>query len=102
MKKNMNQSSPLHGSIAQQPKAMRVSSPQQLKGAPVSAPQEHKANPVPTPQQTRDIPRSRPPVTAGPTHDDIAKRAYEIYVSKGCPEGQSEQIWTQAEQELKK
>jgi len=36
-----------------------------------------------------------------PKHNDIAKRAYEIYVEKDCQQGQSEQNWLQAEQELK-
>ena len=40
-------------------------------------------------------------VTAILTHKDISKRAYEIYVENGCKEGQSEQNWLQAEQELK-
>ena len=35
------------------------------------------------------------------THEEIARRAYEIYVEKGCQQGQSEQNWLQAEQELK-
>ena len=35
------------------------------------------------------------------THKDISRRAYEIYVENGCKEGQSEQNWLQAEQELK-
>ena len=35
------------------------------------------------------------------THNDIARRAYEIYVEKGCLQGQSEQNWQQAEQEQK-
>jgi len=34
-------------------------------------------------------------------HEDISRRAYEIYVENGCKEGQSEQNWRQAEQELK-
>jgi hypothetical protein len=36
-----------------------------------------------------------------PTHKDISRRAYEIYVENGGKEGQSEQNWLQAEQELK-
>lgn len=36
-----------------------------------------------------------------PTHKDISRRAYEIYVKNGCRQGQSEQNWLQAEQELK-
>ena len=35
------------------------------------------------------------------THEDIARHAYEIYVEKGCRQGQSEQDWLQAERELK-
>ena len=34
------------------------------------------------------------------THEDIAKRAYEIYVKRGRRQGQSQQDWNQAEQEL--
>jgi hypothetical protein len=34
------------------------------------------------------------------THEDIARRAYEIYVKRGRRQGQSQQDWNQAEQEL--
>ena len=34
-------------------------------------------------------------------HKEIANRAYEIYVEKGCRQDQSKQNWLQAEQELK-
>ena len=52
-------------------------------------------------QQTHG--QEHPVQTAVPmyTHEDIARRAYEIYVEKGCQQGQSEQNWLQAEQELK-
>ena len=33
-------------------------------------------------------------------HEDISKRAYEIYVENGCKEGNSDQNWLQSEQEL--
>lgn len=33
-------------------------------------------------------------------HEEIARRAHEIYVKKGCPSGQNEQNWLQAEKEL--
>jgi hypothetical protein len=33
-------------------------------------------------------------------HEDISRRAYEIYVENGCREGHSEQNWLQSEQEL--
>ena len=40
-------------------------------------------------------------VAAMLTHEDIARHAHEIYVEKGCRQGQDEQDWLQAEQELK-
>ena len=54
------------------------------------------------PQQAHDTPRSKPAQTPKPTIDDIAKRAYEIYLEKGCQQGQCEENWKQAEQELTK
>ncbi len=50
-------------------------------------------------QQTHHNPH--PGQAATLTHEDISRRAYEIYVENGCKEGQSEQNWRQAEQELK-
>ena len=35
-----------------------------------------------------------------PSHEDIARRAYDIYVKKGRPQGQCRQNWREAEQEL--
>jgi hypothetical protein len=35
-----------------------------------------------------------------PTQAEIAARAYEIYVRKGYPQGQSDAHWLQAEKEL--
>jgi len=42
-----------------------------------------------------------PVVAAMLKHEDIARHAHEIYVETGCRQGQSEQNWLQAEQELK-
>jgi hypothetical protein len=39
-------------------------------------------------------------ISGKPTQAQIAARAYEIYVKKGCPQGQSEANWLQAEKEL--
>ena len=65
----------------------------------VFAPQQIKTPQVPAPQQA---PRSMLSSPAKPTLEDIAKRAYEIYLQKGCQPGQCEQNWKQAEQELTK
>ena len=37
---------------------------------------------------------------SGPTHDAIARRAYEIYVEKGLKQGHCMQNWQQAERDL--
>lgn len=62
------------------------------------APLPPKAAPVSMSQQIHNLPRPRP-TAAAPTHEDIARRAYEIYLEKGCPPGQCEENWLQAEQE---
>jgi len=49
-------------------------------------------------QQAHKAPHPGSAVTAMLTHEEIARRAYEIYVEKGCPQGQSEQHWLQAKQ----
>ncbi len=57
----------------------------------------------PTPAQpqaesTRNVgaaPRS------GPTHEQIARRAYEIFLARGGTHGNAEQDWIQAERELR-
>ena len=39
---------------------------------------------------------------AGPTYDQIALRAYHIYLERGCAPGDPMQDWLQAERELTK
>ena len=43
---------------------------------------------------------ANPRVVVTLTHDQIAARAYEIWLRKGRPTGQDEQNWRQAEAEL--
>lgn len=51
-------------------------------------------------------PSSREPVSTGgaasavPNTLDVAERAYQIWCSKGCPQGTAEEDWHQAEREL--
>jgi hypothetical protein len=54
-------------------------------------------------QQIRSTLISRPsPVSAATiTREDIAKRAYEIYIEKGYPQNQNAENWLQAERELR-
>mgnify|MGYP001033707066 CR=1 FL=1 len=35
-----------------------------------------------------------------PPRDEIARRAYEIWLDNGCPHGRDQHIWLQAEKEL--
>jgi hypothetical protein len=46
-------------------------------------------------QASRPVPRA-----AWPRHEAIAARAYDIWLRKGCPQGQSEANWFEAEAEL--
>ena len=52
-------------------------------------------------QQAHKAPHTGLVATDMLTHEDISRRAYEIYIENGCNEGQSEQNWLKAEQELK-
>ena len=62
---------------------------------------QSKSKQVRATQQMRNASHPEPVVAAMLTREDIAKHAHEIYVEKGCRQGQSEQDWLQAEQELK-
>jgi hypothetical protein len=42
-------------------------------------------------------PPTSPEVAEEVTHEEIATRAYFIYISAGCPEGQEMQHWLEAE-----
>ena len=60
-----------------------------------------KATQMSVMQQAHKTPHPGSVATAILTHEEIAKRAYEIYVENGCRQGQSEHNWLQSEQELK-
>jgi hypothetical protein len=60
-----------------------------------------KATQMSTMQQGHKASHPGPGAAAMPKHKDIAQRAYAIYFEKDCRQGQSEQNWLQAEQELK-
>ena len=53
-----------------------------------------------TAPQKRATPQSGPATLPAPAHDDIAQRAFDIYDKNGRQEGQCQQNWQQAEQEL--
>jgi Protein of unknown function (DUF2934) len=46
--------------------------------------------------------KSRPATTNGKiTHEQIAKRAHEIWVKQGCRHGSDQEHWFEAERQLK-
>jgi len=52
-------------------------------------------------QQKHGNGRHEQTVPQRPTRDEIAGRAYEIYLKNGRRQGQSERDWQQAEKELR-
>ena len=44
--------------------------------------------------------RTSPPVMPMPAHTDIANRAYELFLERGCQHGQDWDDWLTAEREL--
>jgi hypothetical protein len=36
-------------------------------------------------------------IKAKPSHDEVARNAYEIYLKEGCPQGRDVQHWLMAE-----
>jgi hypothetical protein len=69
------------------------------KSSKISTTQQAKAAKVSSPVTICEL-RSKPTASTV-AHEDIAKRAYEIYAGMGYPQGQSEQIWRQAEEEIR-
>jgi hypothetical protein len=62
---------------------------------------QSKSKQVHAAQQMRDASHPESVVATMLTHEGIARHAHEIYVEKGCRQGQNEQDWLQAEQEMK-
>ena len=54
-------------------------------------------------KETGKVPSTPAPTPArnGPTHEQIARRAYEIFLARGDKPGNPEQDWHQAERELR-
>ena len=50
--------------------------------------------------QTHDDMHAGQGVIPAPSHDTIARRAYDIYIKHGSKQGQCKQNWQQAEHEL--
>jgi hypothetical protein len=65
------------------------------------------AKPAHNPKTTEHVPSGPQGNTAQrnertqPTHEQIARRAYELFLARGGQHGNHEQDWQQAERELK-
>src|SRR5437762_7871226 len=53
------------------------------------------------PTATGDIPNPVESLAREPTHDEIARRAYQLYEARGGEYGRDWEDWFQAEQELR-
>jgi hypothetical protein len=62
---------------------------------------QQQSGQVTSPQPIQEVSQSRPAAMVTPSHEEIAMRAYQIYVEKGRPQGQSEHIWQQAEKDIR-
>ncbi len=67
-----------------------------VKGDKTSAPKAVKAGGGKKTNTTMTTTAAKLP----PSHDDIAKRAYELYLERGGEHGHDAQDWAQAESEL--
>lgn len=91
-KKSTNGSTPSRSS-ARKPaaKATTPASAAPVAAKPAMAPTTSSA----APRVMQQAPRIEP------THDQISRRAYEVWIRKGCPTGQDIENWQQAERELR-
>ena len=67
------------------------------------APAAAKPAPAPAPAATpatQNKTEAKTPA-AGPTHEQVSRRAYEIYQARGGQDGRHHDDWVQAERELR-
>jgi hypothetical protein len=65
------------------------------------APKAKSANPPPAPAAKPPVKPAARQGKREPTQEEIGVRAFEIYVSEGCPDGNSLDHWLRAERELR-
>ena len=93
--------------------AMTLMGRKTVKGRTTSAPKTAKSTAVPADAATTDTGQtialatssgvttaSAHPPTPAPTHEEIARRSYEIYLARGGEPGHAEEDWLAAEREL--
>lgn len=84
--------------MAKKNKSMPAAAPAKV-AAPVVTP---VAAPIAEKSEVKGLGKPKTPVaTKTITHDDIARRAYEIYANRGYTPGDQHADWTEAERQLK-
>jgi hypothetical protein len=58
------------------------------------------ATPMPDREAYNEVDDSAQSIPEAPRHEDIARRAYELWEARGCPHGCADEDWYRAEQEL--
>ncbi len=76
---------------------MKIIGRKTVKGDKTSAPKAVKAGAGTT---AKAATTSSAAVKPAPTHDEIAKRAYELYLARGGEHGHADEDWARAESEL--
>jgi hypothetical protein len=77
--------------------SMNVKTPRRRNSATGSVAMDDDLSPTEPPRD--DVSSQR--AAAGPTSDDIARRAYELYERRGREDGRDRDDWLQAERELR-
>jgi hypothetical protein len=65
-----------------------------------SEPRENSKRKTKTQPNGETSVKTRTEGSASPSYDDIAARAYAIWKAQGCPQGQENEHWQQAVEEL--
>jgi hypothetical protein len=90
---------------------MKTTGRKTVKGDKVSAPKAVKATSSKTAEAklaaepaavTAASVASKPMSKSAPTHEEIAKRSYELYLARGSLDGHAEDDWARAEAELQR
>jgi Protein of unknown function (DUF2934) len=55
-----------------------------------------------TTTDTRSQRKTTAPFGSGPAHQEIAARAEAIWLERGCPQGANDEIWLEAERQLRR
>ena len=72
---------------------MKITGRKTVKGEKTSAPKAVKAG-------TEKVKEAATSSAAAPTHDEIAKRSYELFLERGGEHGHADEDWSRAEAEL--